>query len=131
MNGTNNYWRRAFLSRFSDRENIGKERLYERYFMKEGLPKEAVFECLDLIEFEYELQAGILRPEDKLTKLFEPVATKNPWRWLVYQVREGDSQSEINHELAKRMRQQGTLGTWSRIETFDDLIRAWCGQKPS
>ncbi len=130
MNGTESHWRAALLSRFADREDIGKKELYRRYFAEAGLPEAAVLECLDLIELEYNFPPGLLRPEDKLTKLFEPVATKNPWRWLVYQVKEGDSQSEIEYELSKRQRQYGTIGTWSRLETVNDLIRAWCGQKP-
>jgi hypothetical protein len=130
MSGTENYWRTVFLGRFADREDIGKEEVYRRYWEKAGLPKADVFECLNLIESEYELPAGLLRPEDSLSKLYQPVATKNPWRWLVYQTRAGDRQSEIKYELGKQMRKHGTLGTWASIETIDDLIRAWCGRKP-
>lgn len=119
------------MSRFADREDIGRDGLYERYFM--DLPKEAVFECFDLIEEEYELPSGLLRPEDKLMKLFAPVDTKNPLRWLVYQVREGDSQTEITSELAKRQQRYGTNEAWVQagVETVADLIRAWCGKRPT
>jgi hypothetical protein len=131
MNGTESYWRATFLGRFAGRPDIGKEELYEHYWKQAGLPKRDVFECLDLIETEYELPGGLLRPEDKLEKLFEPVATKNPWHWLVYHTRAGDRYNEINHELGKRMRRHGTLGVWKHIDTIDDLMRAWCGQKPT
>lgn len=130
MNGTNAHWRDALLSRFAKRQDIGKEVLYARYFEPEGLPKDAVFELFDLIEFEYQIPAGLLRPEDKLTKLFEPVATKNPWRWLVYQVKAGDIENELSYQLARRMRQHGTYGLWPDVETVGELTRAWCGQKP-
>lgn len=130
MNGTDTYWRAAILSRFAGREKLSKEELYDSYFRQEGLPKEAVLECLGLIDEEYEFLAGFLRPEDKLKKLFEPVATKNPWRWLVYQVREGDSETELGYQLGKRTRQHGTFDARKDIETVGDFIRAWCGQKP-
>jgi hypothetical protein len=124
-------WRKMFLDRFAGREDLGKEDLYARFFAPEGLPKSDVFECLELIEFEYEFSPGLLRPDDGLTKLFDRVVTRNPWRWMLYQVREGDSKSEINYQLANRMRRFGTLGSWSRIETVNDLLRAWCGQTPN
>lgn len=94
--------------------------------------KDKVFECLKLIEDEYQVPAGLLRPDDKLEKLFDPVVAKNPWRWLVYRTREGDSETEINYELGKRIRRSGTVQSWSHVEKFGDLtirdfIRAWCG----
>lgn len=129
MNGTNAYWRATILDRFADRENIGRDELYAHYFIE--LPKAEVFDCLDFIESEYELPAGLLRPEDKLTKLLQVVSTKNPWRWLIYQARAGNSEFNLQDELVERMQQHGTLRAWSHIETVDDFIRAWCGQKPN
>jgi hypothetical protein len=131
-----NNWRQELLQRFHGRENLSKDELYTRYFEKARLPKDEVLECLKLLEFEYDIPSGLLRPEDKLEKLFNPVPAKNPWRWLVYRTREGDSQTEINYELGKRMRRAGTIQSWSHIKnfgdiTFFDLIRAWCGKTPS
>jgi hypothetical protein len=104
--------------------------LYNRYFRH--LPKEQVFACLTFIEDEYEIPAGLLRPADSLTKLFAPVATSNPLKWLVYQVREGDSQNELNYELFRRQQRAGTNQAWVRagIKTINDLIDAWCGRSP-
>lgn len=82
--------------------------MYKRYFA--DLPKEDVLECLELIEFEYELPAGLLRPADRLEKLFEPVASKNWWRSLVYQIRAGDRENELTLQLSKRMRRHGVRG---------------------
>jgi hypothetical protein len=129
-------WREDILRRFGGRQNLSKEALYARYFEKLGCPKTEVLECFNLIEFEYQIPAGVLRPEDKLEKLFEPVTTKKPWRWLVYRTHEGDSETEINYELGKRMRRFGTVQAWSHIEKFGDLticelIKAWCGREPT
>jgi hypothetical protein len=78
---------------------------------------------------------GVLRPEDKLEKLFKPVTAKSPWQWLVFRTREGDSETEINYELGKRMRQAGTTNSWSNIKTLGDItvldfVRAWSGSTP-
>ena len=129
-------WRQEVLERFHGRENLSRDELYARYFEKAGLPKDEVLECLRLLEFEYDVPSGLLRPQDKLEKLFSPVPAKNPWQWLVYRTREGDSQTEINYELGKRMRRAGTIQSWSHIKnfgdiTFFDLIKAWCGKTPS
>ena len=136
MSTIDNNWREEVLQRFHDRENLSKDELYTRYFEKAGLPKDEVLECLKLLEFEYDVPSGLLRPEDKLEKLFNPIPAKNPWQWLVYRTREGDSQTEINYELGKRMRRAGTIQSWSHIKnfggiTFFDLIKAWCGKTPS
>jgi hypothetical protein len=129
-------WRDEILGRFAGREDLSKDELYDRYFEKLGCPKPNVFECLNLIELEYQIPAGVLRPEDKLEKLIEPVPTKNPWRWLVYRTHEGDSETEMNYELGKRMRSASTVQAWSHIENFGELticelIEAWCGLEPT
>ena len=136
MSKLDDNWREDILRRFAGREDLSKDELYARYFEKCGFPKGDVLECLNLIEFEYQISSGILRPEDKLEKLFEPVATKNPWRWLVYRTHEGDSETEINYELGKRMRRFGTVQAWSHVKQFSslticDLIKAWCGRTPT
>ncbi len=87
-------------------------------------------EVLSFVEVEYKIPAGLLRPNDSLKKLAEPVSTRNPLKWLVYQTRAGDRENELSLQLAKRLARSGTSATWSRVETFDDLIRAWCGEAP-
>lgn len=111
------------------------DRLFNQYFQPVGLPKDEVFDCLRLLEFEYGIPVGILRPEDKLSKLFEPVIAKTPWQWLVFRTREGDSETEINYQLGKRMRRARTLDSWSKVMrlgdmTVADLLRAWSGLSP-
>ena len=121
-------WRKNMLSRFAGREDLGKDDLCERHFKE--LPREEVLECLELVESELKIPAGVLRPEDKLDTLFEPVSTNNPLHWLTYQVRAGDRQGEISYQLNKRLRKHGTADAWTQIETINDLVRAWCGQTP-
>ena len=82
-----------------------------------------------MLEVEFSLPPGLLRPQDDLNMLFESVETKNPFKWLVYRTRAEDGKSEVNSQLFKRMERYGTVGTWSQITTVDDLVRAWCGLK--
>lgn len=130
MNLADATWTSVMRSRFVDREMLSRDECYDFYFKPLGLPKEMVFECLGLVEFEFEVPIGLLRPTDKLSVLFIPVETKNPWKWLVYRAREDDSQSELNYQLSKRLRQFGTFDLWENIETIEDFVRAWCGEKP-
>jgi len=51
-------WEQEILQRFEGRENLSNDQLYARYFEKPGLPRDEVFECLKLIEFEYKVPAG-------------------------------------------------------------------------
>ena len=123
-------WRAALLARLGDREDLGKEELYARYWP--DLLKEEVFKAFDLIEQEYEVPIGVFRPEDELSKLFEPVASKNPLRWMSYQLMAGDKAFEIEGEMARKLRKYDTEEEWERrtIRTFNDYVRAWCGRKP-
>lgn len=129
-------WQHAILERFDRRENLSTEELYNRYFQEAGVSRDEVLECLQLLGSEYRVPAGVLRPEDKLEKLLSPVTANNPWQWLVYRTREGDSETEINYALGKRMRRFDTVQSWSHVEKFGDLmisdfIRAWCGLTPT
>jgi hypothetical protein len=123
-------WRRNLLSRFGDREDVGKAKAYQHYWAE--LPEQDVMELFELLEMEYQLPPGLLRPGDNLNKLLEPVATANPLKWLLYRARTEDRTAEINYRLSKRQQRQGTHQAWQQagIATVDDLVRAWCGQLP-
>ena len=127
----NNSWRNEILKRFADREDLGKLGLYDRYFRTKNLGQQPVLECLDLLEDELKIPPGILRPEDSLNLLFEPIKSRNPFRWMEYQVRASDRQGAISSELSDRLHEYGTFDDWKTIATVDDLIRAWCGEKPA
>jgi len=129
--GLDRRWMTAIRGRFADRENIGRERVYELYFANEDLPEQEVFECFDLIETEYGAITGLLRPEDSLEKLFQPVATRNPFRSMTYEIMAGDRQLWLGEDLRKQMRRHGVNQDWPRMETIGDFVRAWCGRKPS
>jgi hypothetical protein len=84
-------WFAGIRARFDDREDIGRQAVYERLFAEEGLPKNEVFEIFDFIESEYGPIAGLLRPQDNLVeKFFTPVKTNNPLRWGEHEIRAGD-----------------------------------------
>jgi hypothetical protein len=123
-------WRRGLRIRFADREDLGKTGVYRQYWSE--FPERAVMELFELIEMEYELPPGLLRPNDSVAKLVDPVKTANPFKWLFYQGRTEDRTSEINYQLGKRQWQSGTQKAWehSKIRTVNDLIRAWCGVLP-
>src|SRR5258708_5350920 len=120
-------WLAAIQQRFADREDIGRGRGFEMHFAEERLPKEEGFECFDLIETEFGYIAGLLRPEDRLEKLFEPVSSKNPFNWAGYQIMAGDRQLWLGDELFERMREHGTYAHRNsiRVDTIGDFVRAW------
>ena len=122
-------WRSEILGRFADREDLGANEAYRRFWSQ--LPEADVLELFALLESEYLFPPGLLRPNDSLERLFQPVRTQNPLRWLIYRARGEDRMSEVNYQLAKRQRRHGTLDKWKRIDTVDDLIRAWCGLLPA
>lgn len=126
-------WLAAIRERFADREDIGRDHVFELYFASEGLARDDVFDCFDLIEAEYGYIGGLLRPDDSLDKLFEPVPTRNPFRWAEYRIMAGDRQLWFGDELLKRMRKHGTYSYRKllRNETIGDFVRVWCGRLPT
>jgi hypothetical protein len=131
------WWDRKWLAgireRFNNREDIGRQAVYERFFADEPLPKTDVCEVFDLIESEYGPIGGLLRPKDNLVeKFFTPVKTNNPFRGMTYEVRAGDSQLSIGDELETQLKKYGIYeyADWPRIETIEDLVRVWCGRIP-
>lgn len=123
-------WQAQMRSRFSDREDIGRDQVYELFFAPAGLPRADVLDLLTFIEIEFDIPAGLLRPTDRLEKLTKPVKPDGVWQWQVYQVRSGDAQFAIDEALTKRLKRFGTAETWQKIETVADLVRAWCGKMP-
>lgn len=133
MSWWNRNWLAGISERFNDREDIGRQGVYERFFADEALPKAEVFEVFDFIESEYGPIAGLLRPQDILEeKFFTPVKTKNPLRWGEYEIRAGDAELSLGDELEKQLKKYGIerYEDWPRIETIEDLVRVWCGRIP-
>jgi hypothetical protein len=126
-------WATPFVnirSRFADREDLGKTRVRQQYWPE--LPEQDVMELFDVIQLNFQLLPGLLRPDDLVDKLAAPVKTANPLKWLVCRARTEDSLSELDYHLGKRLRQHGTQKAWehTKIVTVNDLARAWCGKLP-
>lgn len=116
------------LARFADRDELTADAAWTQYWS--DLPKESVLSALTLLHTEYGIPPGLLRPDDNLSRIFDTVPAGNPFSQIANQARAEDAQSEVNYELGKRMKRFGTLGTWKRIRTVGDLVRAWCGERP-
>jgi hypothetical protein len=125
-------WLAAIRGRFADRDDIGRERVYDTYFASEGLARNEVFECFDLIECEFGYIAGLLRPDDGLEKLIEPISGVGVFQSAGYEIMAGDRQLWLGDELFNRMRKHGTYDHRRsiRMETLDDFVKAWCGRLP-
>lgn len=123
-------WVEQILNRFEGRENLGKHLLFEKYFKEKGIDEKEIMECFDEIERDYNIPVGILRPEDKMTKLTNPIQTKNPLHWFSWQPRSEFTYSELMIELGIQLKKHGTYDLWKIIDTFEDFVLAWCGEKP-
>jgi hypothetical protein len=126
-------WLAAIRERFADRQDIGRDHVYELYFASQGLPKQEVFEFFDLVESDYGAIGGLLRPEDRLDeKFFKPVPSRNPFRSAEYEVKAGDRQLNFGDELIRQMKKHGTYAgePLPRMETIEDFVSVWCGRMP-
>lgn len=124
-------WSTEILKRFEGRKDLGKIGLYRQFFKPQGLAEEDVMKCFEEIEISYNIPIGVLRPEDSLTKLTARVETKNPILWFCWLGRNEFSDQSLMDDLYNRMKENGNFYEWKRINTFGDLLRAWCGKKPN
>jgi hypothetical protein len=118
-------WQTTFLNRFSDREDIGHEGAVKTFWS--DLPRDAVLELFQLVELEYGLAGGLLRPNDPITKLADPIRGSGLRSWLFLEARLEDAYLEVGYQLGRRLDRYGTRHQWEGIETIDHLVRAWCG----
>lgn len=123
-------WRDTIRSRFGDREKLEPQAAYEAFWSE--FPQPAVMEFFELMEIEFQLSPGLLRPDDDVNKLLEPIRPVSFLKWLFYQAHTEDSASELIYQLGKREQQHGTQDAWERekIRTIGGLMRAWSGQLP-
>jgi hypothetical protein len=120
-------WERAIRARFGDREDLGTAGVHTRFWPH--LPRDQFDQLAQLLDAEYRIPVGLLRPEDALSKFSDPVPTRNPWRWLSYRTAEGDRWSEINYQLVHRLDRRGAPLPKPPAMTVDALVRVWCGEE--
>lgn len=125
-------WRnRLREQRFGDRDELSQQEMFRRFWADEGLPEEKVREVFDLIELWYGIPAGVLRPGDELAKLFVPLSTRNPFKWLSYQITFGDLHDMLDDKIVEKLKEHHLADEWGdAIYTVDDYVRAWCGRPP-
>lgn len=132
LNNMRDKWAEKLLKRFEGRENLGKRKLYEKYFKPQGLNEKEVMECFEEIELGYSIPVGLMRPDDKMSKLTERVPASNPFQWFLWLGKNEFSDDSLLEELNIRLKKYGTFNDWGKtIDTFNDLVRAWCGEKPA
>ena len=111
------------LKRFADREDVGREHAIRDFWSH--LAPAAVEELADLIEVEYAISFGLLRPNDEIGRLVAPFEIGNPLTWLWSEAALEDATSELNYRLAKR--RPDLKKDFGAITTVRDLVEVWCG----
>jgi hypothetical protein len=112
-------WTARLRARFEGREALPADEAWALYW--KAFPRGAVLEVLELIQEEYGLAPGLLRPDDRLSLLFTPVQTRNPLEWLFFQGMTEDRQSEMEYRLKRR----GVDGRGADVSTLGDYVELW------
>lgn len=113
-------------ARFAGRNARPMREWYERFFASQQLAWADVEALGKMIQFEYGIPVGLLRPEDSLRVLWLPVPTRRPWRSLVFQMAAADREASIIEDVDERLRHLGTRAVWDHpIHTVNDLMCAW------
>jgi len=120
----------AIKRRFPVRENLEKSELARRCFSEHDGAE--ALELFALVEREFRIDVGFLRPDDSLHALFSPVPARNPLTWIRFRALESIGVTEISTEVASKRRERGLPSEPPEgIRSFGDLVRAWCERGPS
>ena len=111
-------------ARFADREDLGRAGAVTAYWSH--LPRVPLDELFDLIEAEFSLPAGLLRPEDPVARLTAPLAIENPLTWLWAEAALEDAASELDYRFRKRVKAAGMAVPAVFPETIERLVDLWC-----
>src|SRR5689334_21432693 len=77
----------------------------------------------ELLQLEFSLDLGVLRPDDPLELLTEhPNSRGNPIRWLVYESSSRDATNEVDEQLTIRLKRLGFDQPTFRVKTIGDLL---------
>lgn len=93
-----------------------------------ALPESDLRALFALVEQEFTIPAGMLRPNDDLDQLLAPLSIRRPLWWFRVEPALEDATSELSYQLARRLKASGhTVPKDFRVRTFNDLVLAWCG----
>jgi len=121
------YWREWLQERFGDRPALPRDEAVRMFWS--DLPPQDVADFFEMIETEYQLDVGLLRPDDNLERFVTPIKTKNPLRWFAVEPGLEDRASELNYQIVKRADQAG-LANYLPVHTVREYVRIWCGLAP-
>lgn len=115
---------KRLLGRLKGRADIGRERALSE--LGAGLPVDDAAALADLIEEEFSVPIGLLRPDDRPDVLFASFPFANPFTWLWAEAALEDGVSEISLQLKRRG------ATADRPpQTFAELFEVWCRVRPT
>ena len=120
------YWREWLHERFGDRPALSRDEAVRMFWS--DLPPEDVAAFFEMIETEYQLDVGLLRPDDNLERFTTPIQTKNPLRWFAVEPGLEDSASELNYQIVQRA--ETGLANYLPVHTVGEYVRIWCGLAP-
>src|SRR5258706_9780221 len=121
------YWREWLKERFGDRPALSRDEAVRTFWS--DLPPDNLAGFFEMIESEYGLDVGLLRPDDNLARLTTPIKTKNLLRWFAVQPPLEDRAAELNYQIVQRADQFG-LAHYLPARTVGEFVRVWCGRVP-
>jgi hypothetical protein len=116
---------KRLLARFSDRPDLGRDGVVAAYWG--ALDQERLGQFLDLIEVEFRLPAGLLRPDDAVGKLVDPFPVQNPITWYFAESARQDALSELYYQLGRQLAARGVTTPAPVPDTIGRFVELWCG----
>lgn len=107
---------------------------YERYWARLRVPMDETSQALMLVEREYKVPVGKLRPWHALHRVFAPTKGKHRYRWLHIRSYEVGSSDVLVWGVWARVKAAGHEEAWLRaggMSRLGDVVLAYAGRPPS
>ncbi len=117
--------------RFSDRPEIPKPEVVEMFVSHSTATTESVEALLDVIEFEFSLPVGLMRPNDPIELIMAPITGNGWWSDITLELRIDSAHAGLLAHIEPRMKKLGMVipdpdsGAGPMFKTLGDLALLW------
>jgi hypothetical protein len=107
---------RRRLKRFTGREDMAPDRIYNEFFSASGFPKDLVLELWNEIAIPLRVPPGMLRPSDRFDKELAPI---EGWEF-------DDDRADVDSVVNQRLKKLVTSTDLSAVQTLGDYVKFFC-----
>jgi hypothetical protein len=118
-------WLSRLRKHFNGREELTIDNLAIEFRALDKDSRDALEHVTALIQSEYGIPSGLLRPSDSLKLFTDAEMPRNPLRWLFDRAAMEDRATELHYRLALQREKTGRPNVPTPPATLQDYVKAW------